>query len=217
MHYAEKSEQIEFCVACNDPIEGLKLLSNSDFNVLFLDYNMPGITGKDLLKIKKDSSKVIMITSNIEFAAESYDYDVIVDYLLKPFDFDRFEKAVLKINSPNETEPTPQETDGNHRKTIMIKDGNSWLPLNIDGIRYIKSESNYCTFYTIDGKKMTLAKLTELESKLPPEFIRCHRSYIINTRFIQRINLEAIEFKDTTIPVSAKYKHDIKAFLDAAH
>ncbi|MEQ8623578.1 MAG: LytTR family DNA-binding domain-containing protein [Vicingaceae bacterium] len=213
VHFAQKSDSIEFCVSCNDPVEGLKLLSNSNFDVLFLDYNMPLLNGKDLLEIKKDSSKVIMVTSNSEFAVDSYEYENIIDYLVKPLNYKRFEKAIQKVLIQDEVKKNIRPNID--QKSILIKDGSNWIPLLFDNILFIKSDSNYCTFHTINKKVMSLAKLKELEIKLPSNFIRCHRSYIINVDFINRINLEEIEIQRSIIPVSSLYKNQIKEFLDS--
>ena len=210
-HFSEKCEWIDYCVACNDAIEGLKLLTNSEFDILLLDYNMPDLNGRDLLELKKDNSKVIMITSNTEFAVDSYKYDDVEDYLVKPLDYESFSNSIrriqTKLNQGNDA------TLKKNRNAIMVKDGNNWVPMNYSSIQYIKSESNYCVFYTESGKVMTLAKLKDLELKLPGKFIRCHRSYIINTDYIDRINLEEIKIKEDIIPISQQFKDNIKQFI----
>lgn len=210
-HFAEKCEKIEYCVVCNDSVEGLKLLTNSTFDILFLDYNMPGLSGQDLLELKKDKSKVIMITSNVEFAVESYKYDDIEDYLMKPLNYDAFETSVSRI----ETKTNNNNADPKSKSTIMLKDGNNWMPISFKHIQYIKSESNYCLFYTSKGKIMSLAKLKELELKLPSNFIRCHRSFIINTDFIVKINLEEIVIENDVIPVSSMFKENIRSYIES--
>jgi len=213
-HFSTKCDFIEFCISCTDPVEGLKLLSNSTFDLLFLDYNMPNLNGQDLLELKKDASKVIMITSNSQFAVNSYQFDDIVDYLVKPLDYETFNKALTRFSnkkkepvnvSASYTAPTPTN--------IMVKDGNNWIPINFDDIHYIKSESNYCIFQNKAGKVMTLSTLKNLEDKLPNNFMRCHRSYIINMNYVTQINLEEAFIKDDTIPISARYKDEIKAFI----
>ena len=210
-HFSDKCELIDYCVACNDSVEGLKLLTNSEFDILLLDYNMPDLNGRDLLDLKKDNSKVIMITSNTEFAVDSYKYDDVEDYLVKPLNYDSFSNSIHRIQSKINQGIEPPHSK--NRNTIMVKDGNNWVPLNYSSIQYIKSESNYCVFYKEDGKVMTLAKLKDLEVKLPENFLRCHRSYIINTDYIDRINLEEIKIKEEIIPISQQFKDNIKQFI----
>lgn len=211
-HYAEKYEPIEYCVACNDSVEGLKLLTNSNFDILFLDYNMPGLSGQDLLDLKKDGSKVIMITSNTEFAVDSYKYDDIQDYLVKPLSYEAFLAAVERIETKMNISKAGAEVSES-RTTIMLKDGNNWIPVNLTDIKYIKSESNYCVFYMVKGKIMSLATLKELEVRLPANYMRCHRSYMVNTDFITKVNLDQIAIDKDIIPISDMFRENVKSFI----
>lgn len=211
MHFSEKCEDIEFCVSCNDAVEGLKLLSNSHFDLLFLDYNMPALSGKDLLEIKQDKSKVIMITSNKDFAVDSYRYDDVCDYLMKPISYEDFSTAIDRVV----TRKVNQSISEKSKESIMVKDGANWVPITFSTIKFIKSESNYCVFATPHGKVMTLAKLKDLNTKLPDNFLRCHRSYIINTEFISQINLEEVKIGEQVIPISALYRDQVKSFIEA--
>lgn len=210
-HFADKCELIEYCVSCNDSIDGLKLLTNSQFDILFLDYNMPHLSGRDLLDLKKDASKVIMITSNSEFAVDSYQYDV-EDYLVKPIHYKSFYNSIHKVFSKMNIGKTNPLKD---RCSIMIKDGSDWVRISYAEILYIKSESNYCVFRTINGKVMTLAKLKDLEKTLPTIFMRCHRSYIVNTDFMERVNLEEIQINSEFIPVSQRFRENIKSYIES--
>jgi DNA-binding LytR/AlgR family response regulator len=211
-HYAEKYEPIEYCVACNDSVEGLKLLTNSNFDILFLDYNMPGLSGQDLLDLKKDGSKVIMITSNTEFAVDSYKYDDILDYLVKPLSYEAFLAAVERIETKMNISKAGAEVSES-RTTIMLKDGNNWIPVNLTDIKFIKSESNYCVFHMVKGKIMSLATLKELEVRLPANYMRCHRSYIVNTDFITKVNLDQIAIDKDIIPISDMFRENVKSFI----
>lgn len=213
VHFAEKCDLIEYCVSCNNSIDGLKLLTDSSFDVLFLDYNMPGLSGQDLLDLKKDDSLVIMITSNTDFAVASYRYDDVYDYLVKPLEYDSFSKAVTRI--AEKLTEAPKKHTSEPRNSIMLRDGNNWIPVNFTSIQFIKSESNYCIFHLEEGKVMSLAKLKELELKLPSNFIRCHRSYIVNTDYITKINLDDIWVSENNIPISTMYKEDIKQFIES--
>ena len=212
-HFSEKCELIEYCVACNDAVEGLRLLTNSNFDLLFLDYNMPKLNGRDLLDLKKDKSKVIMITSNTEFAVDSYKYDEVEDYLVKPLNYNSFFESVQRVMKKISKNAGPDYPTS--RQSIMLKDGNNWIPTNYSEINYIKSESNYCIFFTENGKIMTLAKLKDLEEKLPSNFLRCHRSYIINSDFIERINLDEVVVKSDAIPISQQFKDNIRRYIES--
>ena len=213
-HFSEKCDLIEYIVVCNDSVEGIKLLNNSSFDILFLDFNMPFLNGQDLLELKRDKSKVIMITSNTEFAVKSYKYDTVLDYLVKPIDYNSFYDSLDRIKAKI-ARSSLNDQNSEPKNSLMIKDGAKWIPIPFDSIFYIKSESNYSTFYTESGKIMSLINLKALTEKLPKNFIRCHRSFIINTQFINYINHEGINIKKEFIPVSAAYKQEIKQYIDS--
>lgn len=206
-HFCDKHDMIEYCVECNHAVDGLKLISNGDFDLVFLDYNMPQLTGQDVLQLKQDESKIVMITSEVDFAVESYRYSDIIDYLLKPISYDRFAEAIDKMNHLQSI-IQPKVND-----KIMVKDGNKWVPVELSDILYVKSESNYSTIYTHDHQIMTLVNLKDLQSKLPPTFIRSHRSYIINTTYIDYITKEEVSIKGKQIPISASYRASFKDYI----
>lgn len=190
-------------------MDGLQLLSNQQFDLLFLDYNMPLLDGKGLLELKQDSSKVIMITSNADFAVDSYNYPNIVDYLLKPVSFDRFYKAIEKMTQHKPEKAIPEQKD-----SFFVKDGNKWIQVKTEDIQYIKSESNYVVLHLPGKKIMSLMNLKDLEMNLPPHFIRIHRSYIVNSRFIDFISSDELSVQQNILPVSAKYKEFLKSLLN---
>lgn len=207
-HYCGKVPAIEYCLTCNNSIDGLQLLSSQPFDLLFLDYNMPSLNGKGLLELKQDDSKVIMITSNAGFAVESYNYPNIVDFLLKPISFERFFKAIEKLIEKN----TPK-AEKNTKESFFVKDGSKWIQVRTEDIYYIKSESNYVVLFLQDKKIMSLMNLKDLEKELPQHFLRIHRSYIVNSKCIDFISADEISVKGMLLPVSAKYKENLKSLL----
>ena len=209
-HFCDKHDMADYCIECNNAIDGLKLISQQSFDLVFLDYNMPHLSGEDLIKLKQDESKIIMITSESSFAVDSYKYPQIIDYLLKPVSYDRFAEALTKLSrvpEKNEQKPSPSSD------TIMIKEGNKWIPIKIETILYIKSESNYSTLYTTDQNIMSLINLKDLQEKLPENFLRIHRSYIANTDHIEYYTTEEIKISDKHLPVSGKYKPEVKKYI----
>lgn len=198
-HYCEKSELVSYSIACDHATNGLRLLSSESFDLVFLDYNMPDMNGKAFLDLKQDDSKVIMVTSETDFAVESYSYDDVVDYLLKPVSFEKFEQALKKNSS---TTPQTKST----KELIYVKDGRKWIPLKFDEILYIKSDSNYLQIKAVNQSVMTLMKLTEMEEVLPSSFYRIHRSYIINSKFIDFISTHELSVSGHLIPISNSYK-----------
>lgn len=210
-HYCDKIPYIDYCISCNSSIDGLQLLSESTFDLVFLDFNMPEVNGKAILKLKQDHSKVIMITSHAEFAVESYGFQDVIDYLLKPVKFDRFQQAVQKVlvDSGNTTPPAKEA------ERFFVKDGKKWIPVRYDEILYIQSDSNYVIIQKEKQSIMTLLKLSDLEKTLPAQFVRVHRSYIVNTNFVDYFTTEEISINKQVIPISQAYKAKVKAIFSA--
>ena len=207
-HYCEKSRFVNYCIACDNAIDGLRLLSNDEFDIVFLDYNMPHMSGKAFLELKQDSSKVVMITSEVNFAVESYNYSSIIDYLVKPIGFEKFERVFVKYN---ETYSYPRKS----RDSFYVKDGSKWIPLKYKDIIYIKSDSNYVKIQTMQQSVMSLIKLKELEESLPGNFHRVHRSYIVNVDFLDYITVNKLSVADYLIPISNSYKSVVDRIIDS--
>ncbi len=207
-HFCSKVEFVEYCLGCQNAIDGLQLISNQSFDVLFLDYNMPQLDGKGMLELKQDDSKVIMITAHPDFAVDSYNYPDVIDYLLKPLSFDRFYKSLEKYQRLQSHIQNPDE-----RQAFFVKDGNKWVQVQFNQVKFIKSESNYVVLATIENNVMTLMNLKDLEKILPDHFLRVHRSYIVNTNFIDYLTTDEVNIQGKDIPVGAKYKSILKALV----
>lgn len=205
-HFCAKLEDIEYCIACNNAVDGLKLLSQQKFDLLFLDYNMPDLDGKAILDIKSDDSRVIMITSRSDFAVDSYEYESIVDYIVKPVKFERFVKSIERYKSMQKS----QEEDQLH---YFVKDGSRWLKIELADVEFIKSDSNYVVWQTGQKQVLELQNLKDLENKLPSNFIRIHRSYIINTKKIYSLSKEEVFIGKHRIPVGQNYKDRLEKII----
>ena len=208
-YYCSKVPEIEYCISCNNSIDGLKLISQQEFDLVFLDYNMPDLNGKTILELKQDKSSVVMITSHSDFAVDSYNYGSVIDYLVKPVGFDRFYKAVEKFFQSRKDSP-----DIRSDKFQYVKDGNKWKKLDLEKVRFIKSDSNYVTWKTDEKDVVSLMNLKDLQSSLPTNFRRVHRSYIINVDFIDYFTAEEINIDNHMIPIGSKYKDVLKDILD---
>lgn len=208
-HFCSKISTISYCISSNNAIDGLQLINNQPFDILFLDYNMPDLDGKSILELKQDGSKVIMITSNPEFAVASYEYDSIIDYLLKPISFDRFYAAVQKIEgmSPAQKGVLPKDV-------YMVKDASKWMKIKLDEVLFIASDSNYVTWHLETKQMVTLTKLKDLESDLPSNFQRIHRSYIVNLHCVDTFSKEEVTIGKVHLPIGQKYRESIDRFIE---
>ncbi len=201
-HFCSKINDISSVTTTTSGFESINLINTSSFDIIFLDFNLADITGKDILEIISSKSCVIMITSNKGFASDSYNYDQIVDFLAKPIDFPRFFKAFQKAKN-HISKNREKET------RLFIKDGNKLVKIELESVKYFKSEANYISVVLKDKKILTLMTLKDLESKLPDYFQRVHRSYIVNLNKIDSINNNMVELGEDYIPISQSYEKEL--------
>lgn len=211
-HFCSKSGLVDYCIISATAADGLRLVAGGEINLIFLDYNLPDMSGQAFLELKKSNVPVIMVTSNPEFALKSYEYADVVDYLSKPLSYERFLKAIHRVNpayNPPEPEPALATQD-----TFYAKDGNKNVRIKLSEVLYIKSEDNYVSFVLPDSQTLSLYTLKDLESKLPRSFKRVHRSYIVNMDKIDFITADEISIRDRKVPIGEKYKDDLEASLN---
>lgn len=201
-HFCSKTDKISFCITSYNALDGLNLLSAGGLDLIFLDYNLPDMKGQEFLELMQVQIPVIMITSESDFAAKSYEYDQVVDFLVKPLSFDRFIKSIERVQNIQQEviKPLIQE------KFIFIKDGFKLVRVDFEELLFIKSEGNYANFVQEMTQTMCLMSMRDLETKLPPNFIRVHRSYIVNSKKIQVILQDELIIKDKKIPIGEKYR-----------
>lgn len=206
-HYGQKSNLVDYSILTSNARDGLTLLSGGEINLIFLDFNLPDMTGQQFLELKKNNIPVIMITSNADFAIKSYDYDDIIDFLPKPLSYDRFLKALNRL----EITQNPEIQDGRKlNEAIYIKDGSKNVRIRLLEVLFIKSEDNYVSFVFPTSQTLTLYSLKDLEPKLPASFIRVHRSYIVNLDKIDYTTSDEITIGDKKIPIGDKYKAELE-------
>lgn len=199
-HFCGKIPEITSVTTTNSGFESVNLINGNSFDIIFLDYNLPDITGKDILSVIPASTPVIMITSNKDFAPDSYNYDQIVDFLVKPVDFARFFKSFQKaqqfLSSPEK------------EARLFIKDGTKLVKIDLRDVLYFKSEANYVSVAMSKKKILSLMTLKDLEKKLPGYFQRVHRSYIVNLNKVETIEPGALVIDAVEIPISDSYEKE---------
>jgi DNA-binding LytR/AlgR family response regulator len=201
-HFCGKINDITDVAIAVSGFEAVNFINGTDFDLVLLDFDLPDITGRDILKIINSATAVIMVTSHKDFASDSYSYDQIVDYLVKPVDFARFFKGFQKA----------QSFLARHREResrLFIKEGNKLVKIKLEDVKYFKSEANYIAVVLKDQKILTLMTLKDLGPKLPDFFQKVHRSYIVNLNSIDFIDNNAIEIGKDHIPISQRYEKDL--------
>ena len=203
--YVAKLDFLELVASYENPLDALECLKKGDIKLVFLDIQMPQIKGTDFAKLIPSTTKIIFTTAYSEYALEGFELSAI-DYLLKPITFQRFLKAVQKIQ--------PKENTSTTDKTITVKSGYDLFKLKIDEISHIESNSEYAIFHTPTRKVMSLQSLKSLEKTLDSGiFIRVHRSYIINRNMVTGLKGRDLSLGSIQIPVSDSYYELVKKEL----
>lgn len=210
--HASKAPEIELAKTFTNPLEALAWLKDNFVDVIFLDINMPGISGLQFIEKLQIKPYIIFTTAYSEYAIESYDFEA-VDYLLKPIEFDRFYKAVNKVKRQIQLNSIQQ--DSLLSKFIFVKDGYKQIKICIDEILFVQSEGNYLNIVTVKEKVLARMTFPYLLEKLPRNlFFRIHNSYVINVSHIQKIEDNQIFIRDVKIPMGIKYKERFLSFLN---
>lgn len=198
-------------------IDTLKILENTEIDLIFLDINMPQITGIELLKSLHNPPKVIIISAHKEYAVEGFNLDVI-DYILKPISFDRFLKAINKYKMITQRnawgERLVNSSDNNN--LITIRDNKKNHNIRMDRIIYIESLREYVKIHTLDNSIVIKCALSKIEESLPKDlFIRIHKSYIISIYKITLYTATYIEINGKKIPIGRNFKKNTIKTLES--
>lgn len=215
--YVRKVSYLNLVKACSGPLEAMEVLRTTSVDLLFLDVQMPEITGISFLKSLQKKPLVILTTAYSEYALEGYELD-ITDYLLKPITFERFLKAVDKVNQRLATGViTPAEKPSGEAPTpfIFVKDGTKLVKIRWDDILYVEGLKDYVTIHTRTQKVISLQRLKVLEEQLPPDkFIRVHNSFIVALDAIDSVHKDKIQIGTASVPVGDTYKKAFREFIE---
>lgn len=217
--YISKLPDLELEAQCRNAMEVMQVLHDRQIDLMFLDIQMPDLTGVELLKAIKTKPVVIFTTAFREYALEGYELDVI-DYMLKPIAFDRFVQGVnkavdfIRLNSQDDKKKLMRSSPEVVNDTINLKADYRIYRVKLSDILYIEGLKEYVTFYTDARKYIVLESLRHLEEILPENsFMRIHKSYIINTQKISSLYGNIIEIGKTEIPVGKSYAAEVKGKL----
>lgn len=204
-NYIKQNPQLELVFQGYNGIEAMDYLRENKVDLMFLDINMPEISGMELLKIIPTHPKTILTTAYSEYALESYDYGVI-DYLLKPIYFPRFLKAIDRFFA---TENSKNKEDEMIINTVNVKVDGYFIDIELDQLLFAQSFGNYVKLHTT--KRTYLASITtsEFEKCLPENFIRIHKSYIVALDKIEAVEKDFVIIKKEKLPVGITYKREL--------
>ena len=216
--YVKKVPYLNLIKACSGPLEAMEELRKQPVDLLFLDVQMPEVTGISFLKSLQKKPLVILTTAYSQYALEGYELDV-TDYLLKPITFERFLKAVDKVSqrlSSNGVAPTPAEKASPEAPSyIFVKDGTKLVKVRWEDILYVEGLKDYVTIHARQQKIISLQRMKLLEEQLPADqFIRIHNSFIISLNAIDSVHKDKVQIGQAYLPIGDTYKKSFREFLE---
>ena len=200
--YIEKIPFMQLAASFQDGFSALEFLEKNDVDLMILDINMPGLTGLQIIKSLVKKPVAIIISAYPEYAAEGYDLDVL-DYMVKPVSFERFYKAMRKMKEFDDLTSNPKKEND----YFFIKTNNKMEKIIPGDILFIESLHNYIRIHTAEQAYLTLLSLKAMEEQLPAnDFIKVHKSFIVNFRKVDSLEGEEVNIKGHKIPISRSQK-----------
>ncbi len=219
--YLDQIPDFEVMKRCDNAIEARDFLKNNPVDIIFLDIQMPQLTGVDFVKTLANPPLIVFTTAYPNFALEGFELNAI-DYLLKPVSFDRFQKAIdkvrLKLNGKS-SKNSDQSNNSNQHEYIFVKADKKFVKINFNDMLYVEGLKDYVIIKTTTGRVITLQTMKSLEDKLPKNiFLRIHRSYIVNLRRIASILGNMVEIGEKQdlkqIPIGKNYRDELLEIIE---
>ncbi len=216
--YVSKVESLQLVATCSNAFEAMNALNDHQVDIMFLDIQMPDLTGLDLVKSLEQKPAVIFTTAYSEYAVDAFNLSV-VDYLLKPFDFPRFIQAINKAIGTDQPKvpggPQPEsDTISKSNDFITVKADYKLYKINYDDLLFIEGQHEYVTFHTTQRRITALFALKDLEELLPKDrFVRVHKSYIVSFKHIQDLDKSDVTVAGNKVPVGASYRDELLSRL----
>ncbi|WP_435261481.1 LytR/AlgR family response regulator transcription factor [Tenacibaculum sp. nBUS_03] len=212
--YIKELPNLQLVSSCKNSFEVMTVLQEKEIDLLFLDINMPKLSGLSLLKTLQQKPSVIITTAYPEYAIEGFELSV-TDYLLKPFSFERFFQAVLKVNKTNVIKSEVVSINKDiESSSIFVKSDKKIIKLNFNEINYIEAYGNYIKIYT-DKRILTPQTLTDFLKKIPSNFIRIHKSFAVNFNKIEMIDGNQIVLQNNfKLAIGKSYRKKLLQIID---
>ncbi len=216
-NHLKKISAANVVASCKNAMEAFTFMNSQKIDLIFLDINMPEISGLSFAKSINKNIKIIFTTAYREYAVDGFDLQA-VDYLLKPISFERLLQSInkyldenIRVNIDEEKEIIVDTSD-----FIFVRSDRKMIKINFSDINYIESLSDYIKIYLTDKTIVTRETITSIEAKLPKkDFIRVHRSFIVSVPKIDLFTNEYIELGKNVIPISRTYKNDVISKLES--
>ncbi len=209
--YLADFEEFEVVDKCLHALAARTILQQKNIDLMFLDLEMPKLKGLAFLKTIRNPPAVIITTAHREYALEGFELEVL-DYLLKPISFERFLKAINRFQKFHSTINLPTDPPPNTTEFLYVKSNRKTLKINQQDIDYIEGMNNYVKIYYQQEVHIVYTSLQKILGNLTPQFLRIHKSYIINKQKIKAFNQEQIEVGNKQLPIGNTYRGIIEQF-----
>lgn len=214
-NYIDKFQDLEIGSIHHNALDAISALQEGDYDLLFLDIQLPNITGIQLLNALKKYPTVIFTTAHREYALEGYELEVS-DYLLKPISFERFTKAITKVYQAKQktlpiSQPIANQAVANptlySEPFIYVKSEREHIKILLKDLLYIESIKNHVKLFTVQGCIISMMSLSHMEERLPEDsFIRIHRSFIVSVHHITKFNQISVAIGEVNLPIGRHFK-----------
>jgi DNA-binding LytR/AlgR family response regulator len=208
--YVRKTPGLRLVASTRNPMELLDLMHRQPVQLLFLDIQMPELTGFQVMKLLDRKCEVVITTAYPEYALEGYEHDV-ADFLLKPFSFDRF---LVAINKCRKRLAAPTAQTDNTDAHFLVKSGMRLSKLFYKDVLYLEAMRDYVKVHLTEEVILTQQSLTSFEQQLPEQFRRIHRSFIVNTKKVSYVEGNRIGIGSIALPIGEKYQEQAKNILE---
>lgn len=203
--FVEQTNYLDLINSCESAIEAANILAEESVDLIFLDVEMPEMTGLELIKSLERIPQIILITSKTDYAVEAFEYQV-TDYIVKPANYSRFMKAVSKAKEIYDSKFKGER----NTNSLYVKEDSVWVNIPLDSIHWIEALGDYVTIHTEEKKHTVLTTMKEIETKLPEErFMRVHRSNIVNLNRITNLDGNLLVLEKKLIPIGKSYKKSL--------
>jgi DNA-binding LytR/AlgR family response regulator len=213
-NHLSKMDNVVVASSCSNAIEAFNYINNHKIDLVFLDINMPEISGISFAKSINKDVKIIFTTAYRDFAVEGFELQA-VDYLMKPISFDRLLKAVNNYFDIYSNNKSVEKTDTNKNDFMFVRSERRMVKIDFESIIYIESYSDYIKIHLVNETVVTRETISAIEAKLPnKKFLRIHRSYIIALKHISSFTNEEITVNNIALTISRSYKKDVLQILE---
>jgi len=208
--HLQQFDGYEIIARCKNAVQAFSVLEKNKIDLMFLDIQMPKLTGIEFLKSLKHPPQIILTTAYIDYAVEGYELDII-DYLVKPISFERFFKSInkySKLSRRNERSDSLQPKNETVERYIYVKASKKNHKIQFSNILYVESVKDYVKIHLLESRLLVKTTLTDFEHQLPNLiFMRVHRSYMVNLDHVTAHTTKDVEIGEIEIPIGVSYKH----------